>query len=78
MSAVLPIDQLLKRLDSLTTAVLTMAKASGSRLTRAEVCERLGVHRNTLATYMADRDFPTHAKDGKWLLSEVVQWETNH
>lgn len=43
---------------------------------RAEVCQRLGVHRNTLTAYMSDKDFPKPAKDGKWLLSEIVQWES--
>jgi predicted DNA-binding transcriptional regulator AlpA len=66
---------IIQRLDSLTAAFVVMAKASGARLTRAEVCERLGVHRNTLTNYIADKEFPTPCRDGKWLLAEVVEWE---
>jgi predicted DNA-binding transcriptional regulator AlpA len=47
----------------------------GARLTRPEVLERLGIHRNTLRTYIQDKGFPTPGKDGKWLLAEVVEWE---
>lgn len=66
---------IIHRLDSLTTAFVAMAKVSGSRLTRAEVCERMGIHRNTLANYIADKEFPTPCRDGKWLLAEIVEWE---
>ena len=66
---------IMQRLDSLTAAFVAMAKVSGSRLTRAEVCERMGVHRNTLANYIADKDFPKPCLDGKWLLGEIVEWE---
>ena len=78
MSATMPVEQLLKRLDQLTSAIVLMTKASNHMLTRHEVCERLRIHRNSLATYMADKDFPTPAKSGKWLLSEVMQWEADH
>jgi lambda repressor-like predicted transcriptional regulator len=50
-------------------------REAGTRLTRAEVCERLGVHRNTLRTYL-ERGFPTPCRDGKWLLAEVIEWES--
>jgi hypothetical protein len=52
-----------------------MAKLTGARLTRADLCERFGVHRNTLARITADPEFPTPGKDGKWLLEEVIDWE---
>jgi predicted DNA-binding transcriptional regulator AlpA len=66
---------IIEKLDALTAAVVALARLAGVRLTRAEVCERLGVHRNTLSAYMADKDFPTPGKDGKWLLAEVLEWE---
>lgn len=66
---------ILDRLDALTDAVASMAKLSGARLTRAEVCARLKCHRNTLRTYMLERGFPQPTKDGHWLLSEVIEWE---
>jgi hypothetical protein len=53
-----------------------VARLVGQRLTRAEMCERLGVHRNTFVSkYMADPEFPKPGKDGKWLLEEVIDWE---
>jgi predicted DNA-binding transcriptional regulator AlpA len=66
---------ILDRLNSLTLAVVNFARLAGVRLTRAEVCERLGVHRNTLTSYIQHKDFPTPGRDGKWLLSEVLEWE---
>jgi predicted DNA-binding transcriptional regulator AlpA len=53
-----------------------MATLTGARLTREQVCQRLDVHRNTLARYIAERNFPTPGQDGKWLLAEVIDWET--
>ncbi len=64
---------ILRRLDVME---INLARLVGARLTRAQVCERLGIHRNTLANYIKERDFPTPGLDGKWLLSEVLDWET--
>jgi len=63
-------------LQILTSAVLALTQQQGVRLTRAGLCERLGVHRNTLATWLeTDRNFPRPDKSGKWLLADVVKWE---
>jgi predicted DNA-binding transcriptional regulator AlpA len=64
-----------ERLDTVTQALAHLARLMGARLTRQEVCERLGVHRNTLRAYILDRGFPKPGKDGKWLLAEIVEWE---
>ena len=66
---------LLERIDALTTAVQILARVQGTRLTRAQLCERLGIHRNTLRAYSADRSFPKPDVSGKWLLSDVLEWE---
>jgi predicted DNA-binding transcriptional regulator AlpA len=76
--AVMPEASILARLDALTAAVASLAKLHGARLTRADVCERLRIHRNTLRTYLKDRGFPKPSPDGKWLLSEVIEWEARH
>mgnify|MGYP000093042207 CR=1 FL=1 len=68
---------MMQRIDALTSAVQFMASALGQRLTRAQLSERIGVHRNTLAKLMKDPTFPLPGKDGKWLLSEIIAWETN-
>lgn len=71
----MPEASILARLDALTAAVANLAKIHGARLTRAEVCARLGIHRNTLRAYLESRGFPSPGRDGKWLLSEVIEWE---
>ena len=68
-------EAIVDRLDALTASFAHLARLMGARLTRAEVCERLGVHRNTLRAYILDKGFPKPGKDGKWLLAEVVEWE---
>lgn len=67
---------LLQRIDSLTSAMQLMASMLGTRLDRDQLAQRLRVHRNTLRARM-DRDsgFPRPGTDGRWLLSEIVEWE---
>lgn len=67
---------LLERIDKMASAMQLMASMLGTRLDRAQLAERLGVHRNTLANRLqTDRRFPRPGPDGKWLLSDVVEWE---
>lgn len=65
-----------ERLDALTQAVILMAKNQGTRLTRAQMCERLGVCSKTLTNRMRAGDIPTPGTDGRWLLEEVLAWES--
>lgn len=70
------IQTLQLRLDKMTSAMELMAKMLGTRLDRAQLAHRLGIHRNTLANRLVtDPNFPRPGKDGKWLLSEVIDWE---
>lgn len=66
---------LLQRIEALTAAVCQLAQAHGARLKKSELAARLGVHRNTLANYMAGKDFPKAGPDGKWALADVIAWE---
>ena len=66
---------LVQRIELLTNAVQALSAMMGARLTRAQLSERLGVHRNTLAKRLAEPGFPLPGRDGKWLLSEVIEWE---
>jgi predicted DNA-binding transcriptional regulator AlpA len=66
---------MMQRIEQLTSAVQALSAAMGTRLTRAQLSERLGIHRNTLARRLSEPGFPLPDKDGKWLLSEVIQWE---
>lgn len=68
--------QLVDQVNKLTRAVQYMASMLGTRLDRGQLAERMGVHRNTLAKRLTtDKTFPRPGKDGKWLLSEVIDWE---
>ena len=67
---------LMQRIDALTSAVQFMATSMGQRLTRAQLGQRMNVHRNTLARIIKDPRFPTPDTTGKWLLSEIIEWET--
>lgn len=64
------------QLQVLTTAVLALVNQAGKRITRGELCERQGVHRNTLLRRLQqDASFPRPGPDGKWALADVVAWE---
>ena len=65
----------MERLDKLTSAVLLMASLTGTRLNKQQLAERMGVHRNTLPTRTAVRGFPKPETDGKWLLSDIIEYE---
>lgn len=67
---------LLERIDKMASAMQLMAAMLGTRLDRGQLADRMGVHRNTLTKRLStNRDFPRPGRDGKWLLSEVVEWE---
>ena len=67
---------LLDRIDKMTSAMRLMAAMLGTRLDRGQLAERMGIHRNTLAKRLStDNQFPRPGSDGKWLLSEVIEWE---
>jgi len=70
--------ELQKQIDVLTFAVISLTEMLGSRLTRAQMLERLRVSSNTLTAGVRDGRYPSPANDGKWLLSEVIEWEKNH
>lgn len=73
------IAHLLGRIDQLTHAVQALCTLAGARLGRQQLAERWGIHRNTLAARMdTDRTIPRPGKDGKWLLSEIIEWEQHH
>ena len=66
---------MIERIDALTTAVQLLARVQGTRLSRAQLCERLGIHRNSLAKRQTERGFPRPDASGKWLLSDLLEWE---
>lgn len=66
---------LLERLDQLTSAFLLLARNTGARLSRADMCTRYGICSKTLTERVRAGKVPAPGTDGKWLLSEVVEWE---
>jgi len=70
------IAELTVKIDVLTDAVRMLCSQHGTRITRQQLADRLGVHRNTLTNMLGrDRRMPRPGKDGKWLLADVIAWE---
>lgn len=64
------------RLAVLTDAVTAMARMQGTRLSRAELAERLGVHPDSITRWLrTDKNFPRPDKTGQWRLSDILKWE---
>lgn len=68
-------DAILERFDRLEQLI---ARLAGERLTRAQMLKRLKVSTNTLTARLRTKSVPTPGTDGKWLLSEVLEWESRN
>lgn len=66
---------IIQELHHLRQAVVTLTQFIGPRLTREQVRERLGVSNPTLNKRIELGQFPRPGKDGRWLLSEILEWE---
>lgn len=64
-----------QKIDRLTQAMIDLAKSIGTRLTRAQMAERLGVSDNTLRKLESKPGFPRRDATGKFMLSDVIKWE---
>lgn len=69
-------DAILERLNRIESLMTILARRGGDRLTRAEMCERLGVTSHTITYRVRRGEIPRPGADGKWLLSEVIEWES--
>ncbi|MFV0678590.1 helix-turn-helix transcriptional regulator [Variovorax sp. tm] len=67
--------EILRRLARIEFTLLQIVRTRGLRLTRAEMCERLGVTSHTITYRVRRGEMPRPGADGKWLLSEVIEWE---
>lgn len=63
-----------QKIDALTEAVKLLAQTHGTRLTRKEVLDRMRMGKNGIPLLLS-RGFPKPGPDGKWLLSDVIEWE---
>jgi len=66
-------EAILERFDRMEQLI---AKLMGSRLTREEMAARLRISTKTLTDHVRRGLAPSPATDGKWLLSEVLEWES--
>lgn len=57
-------------------AISMLSRAMGTRLSRQQMCERYGICSKTLTARVRAGELPTPGVDGKWLLDEVVEWDT--
>ncbi|WP_062469200.1 helix-turn-helix transcriptional regulator [Variovorax boronicumulans] len=68
---------ILQRLDTVTHALVALARIAGARLTRTQMCERLGVTSHTITYRVRRGDLPKPGADGRWLLAELIEWESH-
>lgn len=66
-------DAILERFNRLEQLI---ARLAGERLTRDEMCKRLQVVSKTLTDRVRRGVVPSPCSDGKWLLSEILEWES--
>lgn len=69
------VEELRQSVAELSASVILMAKTLGTRLTRDQMCDRLGVHRNTLRAWIKEGIVPPPDSLGKWLFWKVIEWE---
>lgn len=67
-------EAILERFDRMERLI---ARLLGERLTREEMLARLRVSSNTLTDRVRRGVVPSPGTDGKWLLSEVLEWESS-
>ena len=67
-------EAILKRFDQMERMI---ARIMGERLTREEMAARLRISGKTLTDRVRRRVVPSPGADGKWLLSEVLEWESS-
>lgn len=60
---------------ALRATIEQLVQLTAPRMSRADVCTRLGIHRNTLTAWQRQRRFPQPGRDGKWSMADVMRWE---
>lgn len=73
------LKSLTRSVTNLQSQMQQIVAAKGERLSCGEFARFLGVHRNTLRRRLdTDHTMPRPGKDGKWLLQEVIEWQSRH
>lgn len=70
------LTEIKNELVMLRQVVHTLVQQTGHRLSRTEVSRRIGVCRQTLSERIKAGSFPAPGKDGKWLLSDLIDFES--
>ncbi len=71
------LKSLTRSVTTLQTQMQQVMAAKGERLNCEEFARYLGVHRHTLRRRLdTDHTRPRPGKDGKWLLQEVIEWQS--
>lgn len=70
------LEALRNQVNALTNAVTLMARVKGERLTTVQVEERIGRTRQTIMKMVRHGDFPEPCADGRWLLSDILEYES--
>ena len=68
-------DQLTREIAALHQKVDALLNALGPRITREQLAQRRGVHRNTIAALIERGIVPRPDIKGRFLLSEVMAYE---
>jgi|FreactcultureFD7_1027221.scaffolds.fasta_scaffold00888_16 hypothetical protein len=69
------LTEMRKEIVMLREAVQSLVQQAGVRLTRTDVSRRLGICRQTLTERVRVGSFPAPGTDGKWLLSDLIEFE---
>lgn len=68
-------QQLAQEVAALRQTVAALVQAIGPRITREQLCQRRGCHRNTIPSLMERGIVPRPDANGKYLLTEVLEYE---
>ncbi|WP_310643442.1 hypothetical protein [Limnohabitans sp.] len=71
------IKRLEQRIDTLTSAIITLAKVHDVRMNQEAVAARYDVCRQTLSKRVKTGSFPAPGRDGKWSQSDLIEWENS-
>lgn len=71
----IPAAAIMAELQYLRETIAQLCSINGARLSREQVCERLGVHRSTIKRYIDTGIFPAPGRDGSWALADIIRWE---
>ncbi len=69
-------DMLMASLKEVQATLMLLCRMQGAMLTRRQMLERYDVCNKTLNARVARGTLPKPGADGKWLLSEVMEFES--